>query len=119
MPEVLIIPGERNYHSVLQYLWESTGSLFDEFERDIRLWKIVRRIVYYRWYGKIDIHAQIITEHCVTILENGLGESRQFVASLIEIDIEMLGFEDTEVEVFILDLILTEVLRKDDQTQHH
>jgi hypothetical protein len=116
MPEFGIVAGKGNDHSVLQYFGEAAHAFFDQFQGYVGLRKIIGRIVENDRDLEVNLHTEILLEQSVTILKYLFGKNRKVLAAGVEVDIEMLGTDNLELEILVLNLVLAKLAEQHETT---
>ena len=108
MPELTIIPLERNDDAVFEKLRDTANPFLKVLINDIRLLKLVMRIVDDDGNTVIDIVPKYLSDGLIGIFGRIRRKLGEFVAVLGKIDVEVVGLNILPLEILVLHLVLPE-----------
>src|SRR5688500_8560677 len=113
--ENMVSFGERScqwqHHSALEPLGDASGAFSDHAADDVRLFEVGVRGIQYERLTRAHLVLEDARQSCVPPLGHAADAGGSLALFLVEIDVEVVGLEHLEFEIFVLHLVPTEVLR--------
>ena len=108
MTEHFVISFERNHHPILKELRYTADPFFQVFRQDIRLLKIIVRIVDHNRDAIIDLVSKAFADEGVGRFSGGRSKVRKVFAIIAEIYVEMIRLDVPPFELFVLHFVFAE-----------
>ena len=97
---------ERNHHPILKEFRYTANPFFQVFRQDIRLLKIIVRIVDHNRDAIIDLISKAFADESIGRFSGGRGKVRKVFAIIAEIYVEMIRLDVPPFELFVFTLFL-------------
>jgi hypothetical protein len=110
VPELLVIPFKGNHHSILEELRDSADPFLHVFIDHVGLLEIIVRIVHHNGDAVDELVPEELADGGIGGFCGCGGEFRQIAAVLGEIDVEVIGLDESPGKFLVLDFVLPEIL---------